>query len=336
MLESYLWFITKNWLSVITSLIIIMIILNYTTWKLEEQISIIWKKLKLPNSVRWAIFDASISSLPELLTAVIWLIILWAKWLEVWSWTIWWSALFNILIIPASVLIFAPKNEKIKIDNKWIKRDSIFYIISIIIFIIWLKYDQLLIMSLILIWLYVIYIFNLYKQSLAHKKENEKEIEKNYNSVKDKKIKYIQIIIALIFTYVLIEAAVLCAKRIWIQLNIEHLIISLIILAWVTSIPDTLLSIKSAKKWDVNAGLSNAVWSNIFNICIWLALPIFIWTYFMGLNLEFDFKSNFILFLFAIFASIVYFIILHIKNLNKKYWIIFILFYIISISYLIF
>jgi len=76
MLDSYLSFITYNWWSVIISLLFIMYLLNFWTWILEEQLSVIWKKLKIPNSVRWATFDAASSSLPEFLTSLTGLMIL--------------------------------------------------------------------------------------------------------------------------------------------------------------------------------------------------------------------------------------------------------------------
>lgn len=334
MLENYLWFVTINWLSVIITLVLVMIVLNYATDALEEEISIIWKKLRLPNSVRWAIFDASISSLPELLIALAWLIILGSKWLEVGTWTIWWSALFNILIIPAAVLIAYKWKKAIKVEKSWIKRDTIFYLISIFIFLIWLYFNQLVIMSIFLVILYGLYILYLYKQSLQHRKENEKEVQLAYDSVKNKNISYVKIIIALILTYISVEMAVVAAKWIWDILNISVLIVSLVILAWITSIPDTLLSVKSSKKWDVNAWLSNAVGSNIFNICIWLAVPILIWTTFMWLNPEFDFNENFNLFIFVILATVVYFILLNLKNISNKYGYIFIVLYIFMIIYL--
>ena len=335
MLEQYLWFVKINWLTIIISLIIAMIVLNYATWILEKEISTIWKKLKIPTTVRWAIFDASMSSLPELLTSFAWLIILGSKWLEVWTWTIWWSALFNILIIPAAVLLAYNWKKPIKINKWWIKRDSIFYILSIIIIILWLWSKQLTFMSLSLIWLYVIYMFYLYKQSLQHRKENKKEVELAYESVKNVKISYIKIILSLIIVYVWVEASVVAAEWIWNVLHISILIISLVILASITSIPDTLLSIKSTKKWDVDAGFSNAVWSNIFDICIWLGLPIFIWTVFMWLKSEIDFEKNFYMFIFVILATIIYFVVINLRNISKKNAYMLILAYILIVIYLV-
>jgi len=335
MLEHYLWFITTNWFSVIVSLIIIMLILNYATTILEEQLSVIWKKLRIPASVRWATFDAVSSSLPEFLTSLVWLILLGNAWLEVGIWTIWGSAIFNILIIPAFVLIFYKWAKSIKVETSWVKRDTIFYTISIFVLLSWIYFHQLTLMWIALIILYSFYVYYLYKSSLKHRELNFKEVEDAFESVKNKKVFYIKIIFALLLIYLGVEASVTAATWIWTQLHISNLIISLILLAAITSIPDTLLSVKASKKWDIDAGLSNAVWSNIFDICIWLGLPIIIWTTTMGLDPKVDFNSQIWIFGFLFFSTIIYFVLLNSKSIKKNYWIILIWLYIMFIVYLV-
>lgn len=335
MLEQYLWFITTNWFTVIISLILIMIILNYATWVLEKEISTIWKKLKILPSVRWAIFDASMSSLPEFLTALVWLFILWEKWLEVGTWTIWGSALFNILIIPAAVLLAYNWKKPIKIDPSSIKRDSIFYFLSIIVILVWLYFNQLKITSIALITVYVSYIFYLYKQSLNHRNQYKESIEKDYENVKNIKISYLKIFIWLAIVYLGVEVAVSAAEWMWKELHVSTFIISLVVLAGITSIPDTMLSIKASNKWDVDAWFSNAVGSNIFDICIWLWVPMFIWTFFMWLHPVINFKDNFYLFMFVILATIIYLIVLNLNNISKKTWYALLILYILIIIYII-
>ena len=318
MLEQYLWFIATNRWTVIISLLIVMVLLNFASWLLEEELSTLWKKLKIPGSVRWATFDAASSSLPEFLTALVWLMVLWNKWLEVWIWTIWGSAVFNILIIPAFVLLFYKWRKHIKISLWWIKRDSIFYILSILIFILWIFSGALTIMWFALVLLYIVYLITLYKHSIKHRKANEEEIQKDYDEVADKKVNYFLILLALILIYVWVEASIVGATWIWETLHISMLVISLALLAGITSIPDTLLSVKSAKKWDADAWMWNAVWSNIFDICIWLWLPILIWTLFMHLHPHVDFNSNVGIFVFLFISVIIYFLILSKKWLWKK------------------
>lgn len=336
MIEEIIKLLTWNWLWVIITLIWVMFLLNFATWKLEEELSTLWKKIKIPTSVRWATFDAISSSLPEFLTAMIALILLKEKGLEVWIWTISGSAIFNILIIPFFSILFYKWKDIIKISKKWINRDVIFYILSIIIFLFWLYFNQLFIMWFILIGLYFSYLFILYNQSKKHKKINAIEIENNYNEVKNKKVKYFTILYTLVLIYIWVELSVHSAEFIWISLNIPTLIIALVLLAAITSIPDTLLSVKASKKWDIDASLSNAVGSNIFDICIWLWLPIIIWIWIMWLKPEVDFSSNLPIFWFLIISVFSYLFILSQKNITKKSSYILVLLYFIFILFLIY
>lgn len=336
MLEHYLWFISTNWFTVIITLVVVMVLLNFATWLLEWELSTLWKKLKIPGSVRWATFDATSSSLPEFLTALVWLMVLWNKWLEVWIGTIWGSAVFNILIIPAFVLLFYRWTKHIEINLWSIKRDSIFYILSILIFILWIFSGALTIMWVALVLLYVVYLITLYKHSVKHRKLNEEEIQVAYDEVADKKVNYFLILLALILIYVWVEAAVVGANWIWETLHISMLVVSLVLLAGITSIPDTLLSMKSTKKWDADAWMWNAVGSNIFDICIWLWLPILIWTLFMWLNPHVDFNSNVWIFIFLFISVIIYFLILSKKWLWKKDSLYLFALYLLFIAYVVY
>jgi len=333
MLEHYLGFVTINWFTVIATLIVVMIILNLSTSVLEEQLSLIWKKIKIPASVRGATFDAVSSSLPEFLTSLAGLLLLKEKWLEVGIWTIWGSAIFNILIIPALVLLFY-KWRQIRIETKWVKRDSIFYILSILILLVGLYTYQLFWMWVALVATYAAYIFYLYKQSLEHRKNNVKEIQDAYDEVKDEKINYLKILVSLILIYVWVEASIKAAERIGNQLGISMLIVSLVLLAGITSIPDTLLSIKASKKWNIDAGLSNAVGSNIFDICIGLWVPLLIGVGLMKLHPEVNFSANVGVFVFLIISTIIYFVLLHKKNLTKQDWYWLLALYLLFIVYL--
>ena len=336
MLEHYLWFITTNWFTVIVSLIVIMIMLHFATWMLENELSILGKKLKISPSVRWATFDAISSSLPEFLTSMVGLILLWNAWLEVGIWTIWGSAIFNILIIPAMVLLFYKWKSIIKVETSWVKRDTIFYVLSIFVFLAWLYFHELRLMWIALLILYVFYVYYLYKSSLKHRELNFKEVEQAFESVKNKKVFYLNILISLALIYIWVEASVTAASWIWDKLHISVLIVSLVLLAGITSIPDTLLSIKSSIKWDIDAGLSNAVGSNIFDICVWLWLPILIWTTLMWLSPNVDFNSQIGIFGFLFLSTIFYYGLLSKKSISKIAAFVLIWVYILFIVYLIY
>jgi len=326
---------SQNWITVILSFIWVMWLLNFATSKLEEELVTIWKKLKLPDWVRWWTFDAISSSLPELLTVMVWLMSFWAAGLEIWIWTVSWSAIFNILIIPFFSILLYKWVKEISPEKKWINRDSIFYLLAIFVFLWWLFFWELFLMSILLIFVYFWYLFFLFLETKKNKKNNEKLVNEAFEEVKDKKIWYFTIWYALVLTYIWVEIAVACAVFVWENLWISALVVSLVILAAVTSIPDTLLSVKSAKRWKINASLSNAVWSNIFDICIWLWVPIFIWVWFLWLNPKIDFSQNLPIFWFLIASVIFYFLILQKKNINKKDSIWFLWFYLVFLGYLV-
>lgn len=325
----------QNWATVIFSFVVVMLLLNFATSKLENELVIIWKKLKLPDWVRGGTFDAVSSSLPELLTVMVWLMSFWAVGLEIWIWTVSGSAIFNILIIPFFSILFYIWAKKIQPEKSWINRDSAFYLFSIFIFLWWLYFWKFLEMSVALILIYFWYLFALFLEAKKNKVLNEKLVNEAYEEVKNEKICYLTISYALVLTYIWVEIAVACAVFVWKDLWISAMVVSLVILAAVTSIPDTLLSVKSAKKWNINASLSNAVGSNIFDICIWLWVPIFIWVMFMGLDLKVDFSENLPIFWFLVASVIFYFWILHKKEIKKIDAVWFLLFYLIFIWYLV-
>ena len=62
--------------------------------------------------------------------------------------------------------------------------------------------------------------------------------------------------------------------------NLPILVIALVIAASATSVPDLFISVRDAKKGNTEDALSNALGSNIFDICFALGLPIFLYVLF--------------------------------------------------------
>ena len=62
--------------------------------------------------------------------------------------------------------------------------------------------------------------------------------------------------------------------------NLPILVIALVIAASATSVPDLFISVRDAKKGNTADALSNALGSNIFDICFALGLPIFLYVLF--------------------------------------------------------
>lgn len=74
----------------------------------------------------------------------------------------------------------------------------------------------------------------------------------------------------------------LSCQKIAYGLGIEPFFVAVVIAAAATSVPDTFLSMLSAKKGDDSGAVSNAFGSNIFDINIGLGIPLLIWTLWKG------------------------------------------------------
>jgi len=335
-----------------------MYVIYFSTLLLEKELNNIWLKLNLSPEIRWATFDAISSSAPELITSIIWLLILSnaQEWFNITIWTIWWSAVFNILIIPAFVILYykyktvhtwkskcikhikksvsvfknSLNNEKIENKYEWNKRDMLIYMISINILIFWLIFNQLLLMSIWLISLYIYYIYLLKKDN----KWNKEKIDDNKRQ--NIKIKYSKLFISIFFIYISIKILIDIINVTWNIHWISSFILSMIIIATITSIPDTILSVKSSIKWDMEAWLTNAVWSNIFDICIWIWLPTMIFILFYNKHIEFNGNLQLSLFIFLIFSIFLHYFIFKNKNIKKSYAYIFLFSYLIYLLFILY
>lgn len=261
--------------------------------KLGDVLHVLGIKLEIPTSVRGATFDAISSSFPEFATAMI-AVLVYKRFADVGVPTIAGSAIFNILLIPmASIIAFKGKGVVVKVDKKVVYRDMIFYSLAIGILILFTYIGQYsAITGLILLAVYVGYIIVLYRETKAYRKNvTDVEIAAEYNEMKDVldeeeeedidiNMGYgsiiLWIVICIGFVWISIDAIIQSAIVVSTTFNIPQYIVSVIIIAAATSIPDTLLSVKSARMGDAEGAISNAVGSNIFDICIALGLPMII------------------------------------------------------------
>jgi cation:H+ antiporter len=71
-------------------------------------------------------------------------------------------------------------------------------------------------------------------------------------------------------SHILVEASIQLGDL----LGIDAVIMGFIVIAAGTSVPDTVLSVMSAKRGNYDAAISNVFGSNIFDICVCLSVPI--------------------------------------------------------------
>ena len=271
--------------------IIIILITTYTTWYASEILSRgtegIGKKYNIPSSVKGATLDAVGSSFPEFCTVIFCLM---AGSFEAGIGAITGSALFNILIIP-SLCVIVTKN--MPINKEVVYRDGLIYILTVLLLILAIMYgpinptnnhERLIFgwVGLVAIILYIGYIVLLVKQS---KNEAISKNEQNFSLLKI----IIFFVAGMTGIAISIHFLVDASLALFDSLGLSRIIAGITILAAATSLPDTFLSIISAKKGEFDAALTNTLGSNTFNILICLGLPVF---YVNGIYFNWDENVN--------------------------------------------
>jgi len=300
--------------------ILLIIITSIFIWKASDGFDKASSYLgrNLSDGVKGATINAISSSMPELLTTIFFLIFL--KDAEGFSGgigTVAGSAVFNAMIIPAFSIIvvyFYKISKSFSISKKVIYRDSITLLIAQITIILIIYFEILnWLGGTILVSIYILYVFYMFV-NMKKKEPVFYEFEKNpnfknrfYSLVKldfygavigDKKLmksnSIILLLVSLFFIGIscllLVKACELVGEEKYSFFGIHNLnglnlpisIISVIIAAAATSVPDTIISIKDAKKGNYNDAISNAIGSNIFDICIALGLPILLYSLIYG------------------------------------------------------
>lgn len=337
-----------HWISTLPIAIIMLLIMSFimskASDKLGDVLHLLGVKLNIPTSVRGATFDAISSSFPEFSTAMI-AVLVFNDFSNVGVPTIAGSGIFNILIIPmVSILAYRGK-DIIKADRNNILRDMVFYSLSVgalILFTYTGSYNA--VSGLVLVTIYCAYVVVLYMQTKKYRSktitsdirsetavaleiENEEEVdEMSYGAI------LIWIIITIALIWITIEGIVQSATVISTELNIPKYIVSVIILAACTSIPDTILSVKSAKEGDIEGAVANAVGSNIFDICLCLGLPMIV----SGQTLPANFGQNAGVLVFLIVSMITTaMVLLKKKGATKKDAVLMALVYLAFLIYII-
>jgi len=326
------------------------------------------KKLKLSSEITGATFMAVGSSAPELFTSIFALFAIFGSsmWNEsLGAGTIVWSALFNILVIiwVSAIFMNSKKNKdpnKNRISRQPLVRDLCFYLITIGILLISFHDGKVVLMeTLILVACYIIYLFVVRNRGKRLKYETieetieeiEEESSKNrINKFVIKILNYIipdqnkwkqrfwrtfiiSIIIIAALSHFMVESAIQLADI----LNIPKAIVWLTILAAGTSIPDLISSVIVAKKWKWDMAISNALWSNVFDILIGLGLVYFVyilvtpWVDYIPVDTH-NLTSSVIL-LFASAFVLLVFLITQKRRIKKYAWFLFIAIYVGYIIY---
>ncbi len=306
----------------------------------------------LNEGVRGATINAIGSSVPEIFTTMFFLLILHDQ--EGFSGgigTTAGSAIFNAMIIPAAVIlvvILVGKVKFVKLSKKVIFRDGIMLLLSEFILIYLLAGGVLdWWHGLILMLIYAMYVLIMFA-TMNKTKTNQHEVIEEDNDETDANTRSIAgYIMRLNLEALLIGNKDLTTRRAWRLLLVSTLVIGIasavlvvaceqigialdmpvyfvavILAAAATSVPDTILSIKDAQKGNYDDAVSNALGSNIFDICFALGFPLFLYTLFYqpihmeGLLLENVNELRILLLLLTTAVFLIFILSKHLKTLQ--------------------
>ncbi len=273
----------------------------------------------LRDGVKGATINAVASSMPELFIALFFLFFL--KDVTGFSGgvgTSFGSVLFNSLIIPsAAVLGVLSKSKKssVVVSRKIIVRDGLWLLLVEFVLIYFIQQGVISwVESLVLIVLYGLYVLYLFK---TMKGGHDINYEEPFTD-KDR-VSFLSAFMILDLKRMIIGNQKLNTKTAWLVFIISSLIIGFVcyflVLAceWLgsetyivygfgelqglgipllfvaivfaaigSSFPDTIISYKDAQKGNYDDAISNAYGSNIFNLCIALGVPLFLFTFLYG------------------------------------------------------
>ncbi len=228
------------------------------------------------------------------------------------------SAIFNGMIIPAFsilVAIYTGVAASIKVSRKVLVRDGLSLIIAELLFIMIISGSSLYwwhgALLIIIYMIYLLYMFKSMKRPahphLYHQYEivEEKLLEtstlkalvtfdlervvigkRKLNAVNAWVLLIVSVVVIAIVCFMLVQACEWIGSKEYTipylgtfeGLNIPILFVAVILASAATSVPDTILSMKDARKGNYDDAISNALGSNIFDICFALGFPLLLYT----------------------------------------------------------
>lgn len=263
----------------------------------------------LSEGVRGATINAIGSSMPELFTTLFFLFILKDKdGFAGGIGTTAGSAIFNGMIIPAVVILIVVLkriNSSVTISRKVLLRDGIALLLCELVLIFLIGGNTLTwVHGAILMALYAayaVYMLKSMKKNIGNEEENDVEEEED---IEDKGFFYNLFTLnlepifikselqsknawtLLVASMVIISSAcfLLVKSCEWLgdSMGIPIYFIAVVLASAATSVPDTILSMKDAQKGNYDDAVSNALGSNIFDVCFALGFPLFLFTIIYG------------------------------------------------------
>lgn len=302
---------------------------------------------KMPLGIKGATLNAVASSMPEFLTTIFFLFYLrdadgFSGGLGVTSG----SALFNLLLIPSLVVLMlcaSGKCKSIELNKKVLLREGSVLMLSQLIFVVFLFRGVLLGWhGLVLVLVYLLYLGLLYVITRKRQKSRREYVR----PPAPQKRGFLGALINLDLISIILNGRKINTIRAWSLLGISTLamtfgtwllvfgtdlfgeitqipliFVAVVLSAAATSVPDTIISIKDARKGNYDDAVSNALGSNIFDIAFALGFPILLYNLIHRESMELNqalltFTKE--VWVFLLLATLLAFIIMMIgKRLNR-------------------
>ena len=314
-------------------------------WKASDGFEVASEYLgrNMSEGVRGATINAIGSSMPELFTTIFFLLYLTdTDGFSGGIGTTAGSAIFNGMIIPAVVIfvvLLSGIAKSINVSKKVILRDGLFLIGAelILIFLIsgttlqwWHGFILMLTYG-----VYMTYMLMSMKKVDSNEEDEEDDDDNDDNSevgvikglltlnleavfIRNNKISSNNSWALLLFSMAVIGSAclllVFSCEMIGTALGIHIMFISVVLASAATSVPDTIISMRDAKKGNYNDAIANALGSNIFDICFALGFPLFLYCIIYGpINMDPETLAHtsqlrILLLIFTILAFFIYFV----------------------------
>jgi Ca2+/Na+ antiporter len=242
-----------------------------TIAKVSDVIGRGWSK-----GVRGATINAVSSSLPELFAVGFFLVVLGDSDGFVFGLaTMAGSSIFNALVIPMVMGVIAITHLKDKApyhDRSIIVRDGLWLVACQLIVFAFIRYGSIGSWAgFALLIVYSLYVYSLNKV----RKSAGEDIPPLPKRIRRKAYRNLSIAIVVVGVacYGLVEACVLLGTGMGWSIPV----LGLLVAASATSVPDTFLSARDAWRGKPDDGISNALGSNIFDLCVALGLPVLLY-----------------------------------------------------------
>ena len=267
-------------------------------------------RFRLPPSVRGATLDAIASSMPELFTGLFFVIVALfgtkgqaeqmiasAEGYGSTIATCAGSSIYNLILIPAVcaiVMSFSRRDRPhIDVSREVVNRDGMWVIVAQIGLLVFLFQPKLeWWMGVVALIAYAVYVFHLYiaTQKFRFKLDGGEITEEEpngtaamffgscqvrLNGYTSAIVLVVSTLVAAIACYLLVDLTNQSAEK----LEISPFFVAVILTAAVSSIPDTFMSLGSARRGDDSGAMSNVFGSNIFDICIGMSIPLLVCCY---------------------------------------------------------